>query len=143
MSGYSVYEMASLAELPAVAAQFREDWQSCKLIALFGEIGAGKTTFVKALCEVLGVVDTVSSPTFSIINEYTTAQGEAVYHFDFYRIDDEQEALDFGIEEYWESGALCLMEWPEKISELLPDATLQVKIEEKEDGKRQLTVGLD
>lgn len=126
--------------MPTVAAQFVQDWGSCKLVALEGEMGAGKTTFVKAVCAVLGVQDLVSSPTFSIVNEYTTAAGKPFFHFDFYRIDSEEEALDFGVEEYWDSGAFCFMEWTQKVATLLPPNVLKVKIEEKANGKRQLSI---
>lgn len=135
-----VYKITCLSELPKFAAQFIKDWESHNLIALVGEMGVGKTTFVKAICEVLGVEDVVSSPTFSIVNEYTTAIGDVLYHFDFYRIEEEQEALDFGVEEYWDSGALCLMEWTEKVESLLPEDILHVKIEELEEGVRKITV---
>lgn len=135
------YTVASLGELPKIAAQFIHDWGEHRLVALVGEMGAGKTTFVKTICDYLGVEDAVSSPTFSIVNEYTTAQGDTLYHFDFYRINEEQEALDFGVEEYWESGAFCFMEWPQKVESILPDDVLEVKIEEKDKGIRIITVG--
>lgn len=134
------YIVENIETLLEVACQFLDDWGDERLFALEGQMGAGKTTFVKAICKALEVVDVVSSPTFSIVNEYTTSAGEMLYHFDFYRIDNEQEALDFGVEEYWDSGAMCFMEWSEKVSSLLPDTVLEVKIEEIIDGKRQITV---
>ena len=103
-------------------------------------MGAGKTTFTTALCRRLGVrTDAVSSPTFAIVNEYRTGSGEPVYHFDFYRINKLEEALDIGLYDYLDSGALCLMEWPENIEELLPEETLKVSIAVGPDGSRTLT----
>jgi len=99
------------------------------IILIYGEMGAGKTTFVKALCRALGVIDEVSSPTFALINEYQTTLGQPVYHFDFYRINDQDEALDIGIDEFFDSGHLCLIEWPERITNLLPAQTETILIE--------------
>ncbi len=93
-----------------------------------GEMGAGKTTFTKAICAELGVVDEVSSPTFSLINEYETARGETIFHFDFFRIESEMEAENLGLDEYFYSGDLCLIEWPEKIPHLIPDRYLKINI---------------
>ena len=109
-------------------------------MAFYGSMGAGKTTFIKAICDVLGVTDTVNSPTFAIVNEYLAANGESVYHFDFYRIKKIEEAYDFGYEDYFYSGNLCLIEWPELIEELLPEETVRVKIEETTNGARELTI---
>ncbi len=135
------YKVNSLADLPKVAEQFMADFSKQRLFALIGEMGAGKTTFVKAICDYLGVEDAVSSPTFSIVNEYTTAENDTLFHFDFYRLNDEQEALDFGVEEYFDSGEFCFMEWTEKIPSLLPEESVEVKIEEIEGGVRLITVG--
>jgi ATPase, YjeE family len=111
------------------------------IFAFKGNMGAGKTTFIKAVCEELGVEDVINSPTFSIINEYRSAMtGELIYHFDFYRINKISEAYDMGTEDYFYSGALCFIEWPEKIQELLPENTVFVNIEEQENGSRLLTV---
>ncbi|MBP5210846.1 MAG: tRNA (adenosine(37)-N6)-threonylcarbamoyltransferase complex ATPase subunit type 1 TsaE [Bacteroidales bacterium] len=119
----------SLSEIHAAAASFLEQLAENRVVAFYGNLGAGKTTFITALCDVLGVEDIVCSPTFTIINEYRTAQGLPVYHFDFYRINRLSEAQDIGLDEYLYSGHLCLIEWPEKIEELLPEDTLRVTIE--------------
>ena len=103
-------------------------------------MGAGKTTFTKALCESLGVPpEEISSPTFSIVNEYAGADGDSIFHFDFYRITKNEEALDIGIYDYFDSGCLCLMEWAENIPDVLPDETLHVSIQVAEDGSRVLS----
>lgn len=128
----------SLYDLPQAAEKFLKETSHRKIIAFYGSMGAGKTTFIKALCEELGVEDVVNSPTFTIVNEYGRADGEPLYHFDFYRIESLKEAIDIGLEEYFESGYLCLLEWPEKIEELLPDNTLKVFIQEAEEGNREI-----
>ena len=111
-----------------------------KVFAFYGKMGAGKTTFVKAICEELGVEDVITSPTFAIINEYTTGQEEtAIYHFDFYRIKKLEEVYDMGYEDYFYSGALCFIEWPELIEEILPDDAVRVNIIEQPDGSRLVT----
>jgi tRNA threonylcarbamoyladenosine biosynthesis protein TsaE len=107
------------SELNQVAKELLDFANSQKIFCLFGEMGAGKTTFVKALCKALGVVDMVSSPTFSIVNEYAMEDGSAVFHFDFYRIRNLEEAYDIGYENYFFSGEYCFIEWPEKIESLL------------------------
>ena len=107
-----------------------------KVFAFYGKMGAGKTTFIKAVCEELGVEDVINSPTFAIVNEYVDGEGEPIYHFDFYRIKKEQEVLDIGYEDYMFSGNVCFMEWPELIENLLPDDAVKVTIEEEEKGKR-------
>jgi tRNA threonylcarbamoyladenosine biosynthesis protein TsaE len=109
-----------------------------QLFIFEGEMGAGKTTFIKALCEELGVKETVSSPTFSIVNEYE-AVGRIIYHFDFYRIKNLQEAYDIGYEEYFYSGNTCLIEWPERIAELLPEHYIKVQIEALSPDQRAFT----
>ncbi len=98
------------------------------IVAFWGEMGAGKTTLIRVLCDRLGVTDTVTSPTFALVNEYHTEAGTPIYHFDFYRINRIEEVFDFGYEEYFYSGDLCLIEWPEKIEGLLPEETLSVRI---------------
>lgn len=105
------------------------------VFAFYGKMGAGKTTFIKAVCEELGVDDVITSPTFAIVNEYHYKTG-VVYHFDFYRIKKLEEVYDMGYEDYFYSGALCLMEWPELIEELLPGDAVRVTISEQEDGSR-------
>lgn len=107
------------------------------VFALYGKMGAGKTTFIKAVCEELGVEDVITSPTFAIVNEYRSeATGELIYHFDFYRIKKLDEVYDMGYEDYFYSGALCFIEWPELIDELLPDDAVKVTIAEEDDGSR-------
>ena len=130
--------LKNLNNINDVARQFVEAIGNRTHIAFDGEMGAGKTTFIKAVCDELGVIDTVNSPTFSIVNDYATADGRHIYHFDFYRLKSPQEALDFGIEEYFASNSLCLMEWPEQIEPLLPDDTLQVTIAVGSDGSRTI-----
>lgn len=130
----------SLEAMPAAAQEFLAGIEGHSLIAFCAPMGAGKTTFISALCRSLGVdADAVSSPTFAIVNEYRTATGESIYHFDFYRIEDGREALDIGLYEYLDSGCLCLMEWPENIAELLPEETVMVSIDVLEDGTRRLS----
>ena len=107
------------------------------VFAFYGKIGAGKTTFIKAVCEELGVEDVITSPTFAIVNEYRSdTTGELIYHFDFYRIKKIEEVYDMGYEDYFYSGALCFIEWPELIEELLPEEAVKVTIEENADGSR-------
>jgi len=110
------------------------------VFAFNGKMGAGKTTFIKAICEVMGVKETVNSPTFSIVNEYEAADGRIIYHFDCYRITKTQEALDLGAEDYLYSGNLCFIEWSENMAPLLPDNMVNVDIEEQEDGKREIKI---
>lgn len=111
------------------------------VFAFNGGMGAGKTTFIKAICEELGVDEVVNSPTFAIVNEYRSEEtAELIYHFDFYRINDIQEAVNIGTSDYFDSGALCFIEWPEKIDALLPDDTVNVNIEEQEDGSRKVSL---
>ena len=120
--------VSSLSDLPKAAHQFLGAMSEHKVIAFSGEMGAGKTTFIKALCSAMGIRDVASSPTFSLVNEYLSEGGRKVYHFDFYRLQKESEALDMGVEEYFYSGNYCFIEWPEKIPNLLPADCLQVKI---------------
>lgn len=129
-----------LEDLDRAAGRFLEEIGDHKLIALYAPMGAGKTTFTTALCHRLGVRDdAVSSPTFAIVNEYRTASGDSMYHFDFYRINKIAEALDIGFYDYIDSGCLCIMEWPENIEEILPEETLRVEIAVAPDQRRILT----
>ena len=118
----------SLSELPAVAHQIIQAFGERNVIAFQGQMGAGKTTLIKAICVALGVTDTISSPTFSLVNEYQSAQKEKMYHFDFYRIKTIDEAYDMGFEDYIYSNALCFIEWPERVEELLPMNCVYVNI---------------
>ncbi len=130
----------SLSGIEPAAEEFLRLVRGHSLIAFYAPMGAGKTTFISALCRRLGVrSDAVGSPTFAIVNEYRTPSDEAIYHFDFYRIAKEEEALDIGLYDYLDSGSLCLMEWPEHIESLLPEETLKVSITPLEDGSRELS----
>ncbi len=111
-----------------------------KVYCFYGQMGAGKTTFIKAICEEMGVLETVNSPTFSIVNEYETQEGEIIYHFDCYRINKVQDAVDLGAEEYLYSGNYCFIEWAENIEPILPENAVRVIIEEVEDGVRMVTI---
>jgi len=128
----------SIDRIQEAAKEFVAQMGDNKVFAFYGKMGAGKTTFIKAICEELGVEDVVNSPTFAIVNEYTDGEGEPIFHFDFYRIKKESEAYDIGFEEYVYSGHLCFMEWPELIEDLLPEDTVRVSIEELEDGSREV-----
>ncbi len=133
-------EINSLDSIRETARQFIAQMGDRKVFAFNGHMGAGKTTFIRAICEELGVKESVNSPTFSIVNEYEAADGQLIYHFDCYRINKVQEALDLGAEEYLYSGSLCFIEWAENIAPLLPDRIVQVDIEENETGKRTITI---
>ncbi len=133
-------QIQSLSDIDRAAEQFLSEIGDNKLIAFFAPMGAGKTTFTTALCRALGVrEDAVSSPTFAIVNEYRTASGEPMYHFDFYRITKTAEALDIGFYDYIDSGCLCIMEWPENIEEILPEETLKISITVNPDLSRTLS----
>ena len=128
----------SLDTIQEAAKEFINRMGEGKVFAFYGKMGAGKTTFIKALCETLGVKDVITSPTFSLINEYTDGKGNSIYHFDFYRIKKLEEVYDMGYEDYFYSGNLCLLEWPELIEEILPEDVIKVTIEEQADGTRKL-----
>lgn len=128
--------LKSIDKIDEAAREFIEGMGDNTIFAFYGKMGAGKTTFIKAICEALGVQDVINSPTFAIVNEYMAGNGEPIYHFDFYRIKKEQEVLDIGYEDYIYSDCLCFMEWPELIEDLLPEDAVKVTIEEKEDGSR-------
>ena len=131
----------SLDTLETAAREFAELMQSSpsKVFAFDAEMGAGKTTFISRVCEILGADDDFGSPTFSIVNEYADAEGNPIYHFDFYRIDSLEEAIDMGAEEYFYSGHPCFIEWPGKIGALLPEDAVKVAITINEDGSRTLS----
>ena len=136
--------ITSLDNIEAAAKEFVNTMGDNTVFAFYGDMGAGKTTFINALCKVLGVEDdTTNSPSFSIVNEYrsdTTA--ELIYHFDLYRIENLEEAFDIGIEDYFDSGALCLLEWPERIEDILPYDTVKVEIKVNDDDTRQLIISM-
>ena len=127
----------SLADINEAAKQFIENMGDGKVFAFYGKMGAGKTTFIKAVCEELGVDDVITSPTFAIVNEYQSATtGDSIYHFDFYRIKKLEEVYDMGYEDYFYSGSLCFLEWPELIDDLVPEDATKVTIEATEEGGR-------
>ena len=133
-----------ISEINNVAKQFVSQIGDANVFAFYGAMGAGKTTFIKAVCEGLGVQETITSPTFAIINEYRDNEGNSIYHFDFYRINKLEEAFDFGYEDYFYSGNLCFIEWPELVESLLPDNTVKVYITETDNGTRTIeTKNLD
>ncbi|MBQ7511519.1 MAG: tRNA (adenosine(37)-N6)-threonylcarbamoyltransferase complex ATPase subunit type 1 TsaE [Prevotella sp.] len=128
-------------QIRAAARAFIENMGEARVFAFYGKMGAGKTTFVKAICEELGVDDVITSPTFAIVNEYTPSSpllppSSKIYHFDFYRIKKLEEVYDMGYEDYFYSGALCFIEWPELIEDILPDDAMRVSITEQPDGSR-------
>ena len=130
-------QAATPEALPEAARTFVRAIDQSTVFAFYGKMGAGKTTFIKAVCEALGVTDVVNSPTFSIVNEYRSdTTGELIYHFDFYRIQRLEEVYDMGYEDYFYSGALCFIEWPELVEELLPGDAVKVTVTEAEDGSR-------
>lgn len=120
----------NLEQLPRLASDLLEEFREERFFAFFGKMGVGKTTLIKALCDQLGVKEVVCSPTFAIINEYTSCEGEPVYHFDFYRLKSAEEAYDIGYEEYFYSGMYCFTEWTEKIEQLLPEHYVRVEMKE-------------
>ncbi len=130
----------SLSELADVAKAVVGALDGRSVVALRGQMGAGKTTLISAIMEYLGSADTVTSPTFALVNQYYTAGHEPVYHFDFYRINSLAEAFDLGYEEYFYSGDLCLVEWPERIEELMPDDVMSVRIEVLDENTRRFTI---
>ena len=137
-------KIQDLEHIREAARTFIENIGDHTVFAFYGKMGAGKTTFIKAICEELGVSDVITSPTFAIVNEYSLTShllpltSDSVYHFDFYRIKKLEEVYDMGFEDYFYSGALCLIEWPELIEEVLPEDAVKVSIQEKEDGSRAI-----
>lgn len=134
-------EIDSLRDLPDAAEAILAQAGDHRVVAFYGEMGAGKTTLIRAICDRLGVTDAVSSPTFALVNHYVGDGGRNIYHFDFYRIDRLEEAFDLGYDEYFDSDALCLVEWPEKIEPLLPDDTLNIRIDVTGPTSRTVTIG--
>jgi tRNA threonylcarbamoyladenosine biosynthesis protein TsaE len=132
-----------LENINDVAAKILSNIGEHKIIALHGKMGVGKTTLIKAFCKVLNVKDIVNSPTFAIVNEYETGNGEPVFHFDFYRIEDLEEVYDIGYEEYIYSGYYCFIEWPEMIESLLPESYVYLSIEETKNGNREIKYSLN
>ena len=130
----------SLESIDEAARKFAAQLGENRIVAFYGSMGAGKTTFISALCRYYGVSDDVCSPTFTIVNEYRAADGDSIFHFDFYRIDSLREAVDIGLEEYLYSGSLCLIEWPEKVEPLLPEQTLNVRIAVAADDSRTIEI---
>ncbi len=129
--------ISDLELIREAAREFIQHIGEHHVFAFYGEMGAGKTTFIKAICEELGVEDVITSPTFAIVNEYTSSDGP-IYHFDFYRIKKLEEVYDMGFEDYFYSGALCFIEWPELIEDVLPEDAVKVQIKEEEDGTRAI-----
>lgn len=132
-------QINSVQELPQAAEAFLKHFPEERLFAFYGKMGAGKTTLIKALCRALGSTDPITSPTFALVNEYSTAQNERIFHFDFYRIKNIEEALDIGFDDYIYSGKYCFMEWPENIEALLPDQVVAVNIEVLDTDARKIT----
>lgn len=134
-------QIQSEADLSQAARSFIAAMQDRTIFAFYGKMGVGKTTFIKALCEEMGIVDVVNSPTFAIVNEYHNAVADRrIFHFDFYRIKRLEEVYDMGYEDYLYSGDVCLLEWPELIEQLLPEETVRVNLTENADGSRTLTM---
>ena len=131
-------KIKSLDNIREAAKAFLDSMGTGKVFAFYGKMGAGKTTFIKAICEELGVTDVITSPTFALVNEYTAADGSSIYHFDFYRIKKLDEVYDMGYEDYFYGGSLCFLEWPELIEEILPEDVTKVTITEEADGSRKV-----
>lgn len=131
--------VTSIKALTKAAKKLIEKFPDQRVFAFYGKMGAGKTTFIQAVCKELGTPDNVTSPTFALINEYKTEAGDSIFHFDFYRIKDLEEAYDLGYEDYFYSKDYCLIEWPEKIESLLPQNVVEVKIEVLENGSRLIS----
>ena len=135
-----VINIKNKKELPVAARKLLNHFQEKRIFAFYGAMGAGKTTFIKSVCESLGAADLVSSPSFTLINEYRRSGGGFLYHIDLYRIKNRTEMLDLGIEEYFFSGSYCFIEWPEMIEEILPSGTLNVKISVGKNEERILEI---
>lgn len=135
----TIYKL-QLTNIECIARQFVEEQSDGRVFAFYGQMGAGKTTFIAAVCKALGIEEPVNSPTFAIVNEYVADNGETVYHFDCYRLNTLRDALNIGIEEYFASGNICFIEWAENIEELLPVDTVRVNIVIEDDGSREVSV---
>ena len=132
-------QIESLDKIHEAARAFLKAVGTATVFAFDGKMGAGKTTFIKAVCEEMGVEDVITSPTFALVNEYTDGEGGPIYHFDFYRIKKLEEAYDMGCEDYFESGRPCFIEWPDIVEDLLPDHALHITLQENADGTRTIT----
>ena len=130
----------NLSDIDIVAQRFVDKMDQNNVFAFYGEMGAGKTTFIKAICKALGVEETITSPTFAIVNEYTKDDGDPIFHFDFYRIKNIEEAYDFGYEDYFYSGHLCFIEWPQLVEPLLPESVVKVQIVVEDNEQRSIIV---
>ena len=135
-------QVNSVDDLSKAAKKFLDRFPHERIFAFYGKMGAGKTAFIKALCRELGSVDPITSPTFALVNEYSTAAGERIFHFDFYRIKSIEEALDIGFDDYIYSGKYCFMEWPGNIEPLLPDKLVEVRIEVMESDVRNIQANI-
>lgn len=132
--------LRSLEDLPGAAKEIIQTLDGFTIVAVQGPLGSGKTTLIKEICKQLGVPGIVNSPTFALVNEYFTNTQKTIYHFDFYRINSIKEAYDIGYEDFFYSGNLCFIEWPEKIEELIPESSLRIVLEEKENGIREILI---
>jgi tRNA threonylcarbamoyladenosine biosynthesis protein TsaE len=139
---HRAFENVTLTELEKVTRELLFLFSDVRVVVFHGEMGAGKTTLIKVISKALGVEDTMSSPTFSIVNEYHTKRGEAIFHFDFYRLKNELEAYDIGVEEYFDSGNYCFVEWPEKIPTLLPQRYAEVFITSTDPTHRTISLSM-
>lgn len=135
-----IIKIENLQNYPDAAKEFIEAMDGRRIFAFYGNMGTGKTTLIKSICEAMGVEDAINSPTFAIVNEYEDKEGETIFHFDFYRIKSLAEVYNMGYEEYLYSDAYCFIEWPELIEELLPEETTKVYINEESDGTRTVTI---
>ena len=133
------YIAETLNDLTEIAAAISDEYKEDQIFAFYGKMGSGKTTLIKEICLQKGVTGNITSPTFAIINEYITDKKEILYHFDFYRIETPEEVFDLGYEDYFFSGKICLIEWPELIENLLPENYIKITIEEKENGIRYIS----
>ena len=133
----------NLKALESIARRLISEFSEDRIFAFYGKMGAGKTTFIQSVCKILGTNDNVTSPTFALINEYKTIQMDSIFHFDFYRIKDIEEAFDLGYEDYLYSGSYCLIEWPEMIEPILPEKIVKVKIEVAENGTRNISAEIE